>query len=122
MALEKIFSNSFDTAELSVNHELTTHYYNNDYEKVKNTIIDICHGLRQKLMNVDDNYNEIYIVMPKGEIMVTMIKLSYNVTSVDFKVTTSYLLPCGRGLKMIKTYYDSLNRQLDLKKIGGYDA
>lgn len=121
MALEKIFSNSFDTAELGINNDLATHFYHNDYEKVKNTIIDIARGLRHRVMNVDDTFNEIYIMMPKGEIIVTLIKMSYNVTSVDFKVTTSYILPFGRGLKMIKIYYDSLNRQLELKKIGGYD-
>ncbi len=121
MALEKIFSNSFETDEFGKSDELKTHYYNNDYEKVKNTIIDISKGLRFKVANVDDNFHEIYIIMPKGEIIVTLMKISYTVTCVDFKVTTSYLMPFGRGLKIIKTYFDSLNKQLSLKQIGGND-
>ena len=41
MGLKAIFSNSFETVEFGDNNNLLTHYYQADYEKVKNTIIDI---------------------------------------------------------------------------------
>ena len=41
MGLKNIFSNSFETVEYGSDQNLLTHYYQADYEKVKNTIIDI---------------------------------------------------------------------------------
>lgn len=119
MGLEKIFSNNFETSENASSDDLTTHYYSNDYEKVKNTIIDISKGLRYKVININDTFQEILIKMPKGELIITLFNPSYSVTSVDCKVSTSYLLPFNRGAKVIKTYYEALNKQLTLKKIGG---
>ena len=49
----------------------------------------------------------------------TLFNQTPNVTSVDFKVTTMYLLPLNRGAKVISNYYQSLNKQLPLKKVGG---
>ena len=40
MGLKGIFSNSFETVEHGTDQNLLTHYYQADYEKVKNTIID----------------------------------------------------------------------------------
>ena len=59
------------------------------------------------------------ILMPKGTLIVTFFNQSPSVTGVDFKITTMYVLPLNRGVKVIKNYYDSLNKQLPLKKIGG---
>ena len=119
MGLEKIFSNNFETVENASSADLTTHYYHNDYEKVKNTIIDISKGLKFKIKTIDDTFHEILVLMPRGELIITLFNPTFNVTSVDFKVTTSYLLPLNRGAKVIKTYYDCLNKQLSLKNIGG---
>ena len=57
--------------------------------------------------------------MPRGELIVTLFNQTPSVTSVDFKITTNYIIPFNRGAKVIGTYYQSLNKQLPLKKIGG---
>lgn len=119
MALKNIFSNSFETVEHGASEELTTHYYVAGYEKVKNTIIDISRALRYKVVDVNDDFHEMCILMPKGTLIVTFFNQSPSVTGVDFKITTMYVLPFNRGVKVIKNYYDSLNKQLPLKKIGG---
>jgi hypothetical protein len=119
MALKNIFSNSFETVEHGASEELTTHYYVAGYEKVKNTIIDISRALRYKVVDVNDDFHEMCILMPKGTLIVTFFNQSPSVTGVDFKITTMYLLPLNKGVKVIKSYYDSLNKQLPLKKIGG---
>lgn len=119
MALKNIFSNSFETVEHGASEELTTHYYVAGYEKVKNTIIDISRALRYKVVDVNDDFHEMCILMPKGTLIVTFFNQSPSVTGVDFKITTMYVLPLNRGVKVIKSYYDSLNKQLPLKKIGG---
>ena len=46
MGLKGIFSNSFETAEFGSNQNLMTHYYQANYEKVKNTIIDISKAIK----------------------------------------------------------------------------
>ena len=119
MALKNIFSNSFETVEHGASEELMTHYYVAGYEKVKNTIIDISRALRYKVVDVNDDFHEMCILMPKGTLIVTFFNQSPSVTGVDFKITTMYVLPFNRGVKVIKNYYDSLNKQLPLKKIGG---
>ena len=119
MGLKAIFSNSFETVEHGDNKNLLTHYYQADYEKVKNTIIDISKAMRFKVNNINDDFQEMLILMPRGELIVTLFNQSPSVTSVDFKISTMYLLPLNRGAKVIGSYYDSLNKQLPLKKIGG---
>lgn len=119
MGLKGIFSNSFETVEHGENKNLLTHYYQADYEKVKNTIIDISKAMRFKVSNINDDFHEMLILMPRGELIVTLFNQTPSVTSVDFKITTMYLLPLNRGAKVISNYYQSLNKQLPLKKVGG---
>lgn len=119
MGLKGIFSNSFETAEFGSNQNLMTHYYQANYEKVKNTIIDISKAMRFKVANINDDFHEMLIIMPRGELIVTLFNPSPSVTSVDFKITTMYIIPLNRGAKVISKYYESLNSQLPLKKIGG---
>lgn len=119
MGLKAIFSNSFETVEFGDNNNLLTHYYQADYEKVKNTIIDISKAMRFKVSNINDDFQEMLILMPRGELIVTLFNQTPSVTSVDFKISTMYILPLNRGAKVIGSYYDSLNKQLPLKKIGG---
>ena len=119
MALKNIFSNSFETVEHGSDQNLMTHYYVASYEKVKNTIIDITRALRFRVEDINDDFHEMCILMPKGTLIVTLFNQSPSVTGVDFKISTNYIIPFNRGAKVIKNYYDSLNKQLTLKKIGG---
>ena len=112
MGLKGIFSNSFETVEHGSNQNLLTHYYQADYEKVKNTIIDISKAMRFKVNNINDDFQEMLILMPRGELIVTLFNQTPNVTSVDFKISTMYILPLNRGAKVIGLYYQSLNKQL----------
>ena len=119
MGLKGIFSNSFETVEHGSDQNLLTHYYQADYEKVKNTIIDISKAMRFKVSNINDDFHEMLILMPRGELIVTLFNQTPSVTSVDFKISTMYILPFNRGAKVIGSYYQSLNKQLPLKKVGG---
>ena len=119
MGLKGIFSNSFETVEHGTDQNLLTHYYQANYEKVKNTIIDISKSMRFKVNNINDDFQEMLIIMPRGELIVTLFNQTPSVTSVDFKISTMYVLPLNRGAKVIANYYNSLNKQLPLKKIGG---
>ena len=75
--------------------------------------------MRFKVSNINDDFHEMLILKPRGELIVTLFNSTPSVTSVDFKVTTMYVLPFNRGAKVIGSYYQCLNKQLPLKKIGG---
>lgn len=119
MGAKKFFSNSFETTEFSSEQALTTHYYDNDYERCKNAICEICNQFGFAVENIDDNYKEMLLSYNKGEIIVTLFNSSYYVTSIDFKITTRYVIPCGRGFKILEKLYNTLNQKLTLKRIGG---
>ena len=73
MGLKSVFSNSFETTEFGSNQSLMTHYYQANYEKVKNTIIDISKAMRFKVANINDDFHEMLIIMPRGELIVTVV-------------------------------------------------
>lgn len=122
MGLKNIFSNSFETQDRGIDNVLITHYYDNDYEKAKQAVIDTAVLFGFRVQNVDDNYKEMLIIYPKGEIIVTLFNQSYYVTGIDFKVTTSYILAFGRGRKVIENFYNELGTKLNLKRIGGFNG
>ena len=120
MGLKGIFSNSFETVDHGSNKDLLTHYYQADYEKVKNTIIDISKGMRFKVSNINDDFHEMLILMPRGELIVTLFNQTPSVTSVDFKVTTYKMLPNGKGKKIIERLYKYLDKNLTFKGVSLY--
>lgn len=120
MGLKNLFSNSFETADPSQDSRLTTHYYSNRYEDVTYAITQIAKKLRYTVMNVNDKFQEILIATPKADLIITLVNVGPSLISVDFKVTTNYIFPFGRGIKLINNYYELLNQQLHLKQVGGF--
>lgn len=117
--LKDIFSNSYETLDVCKDRRLLTHYYANTYEDTKNYFIDVIKLYGFHIVNINDDYQEILVEMPHGEFVVTLFSHSYNETSVDFKATTTYFIPFGRGVKYIEGFYKELDIRLNLKRIGG---
>lgn len=119
MGIKTFFSNSFETLDTN-EAEFTTHYYANDYNTSKNAVVSVGKQLGYKMTNVDDRYQEILLVSrTHGELIVTLNTLSSYEHSVDIKVTTHYIIACGRAKKKASQFYNALNRQLTLKRKGG---
>jgi hypothetical protein len=122
MKFKYLFSNMAETSDDADDKLIMTHYYDNNYESTKNALLEVAKSARHRVMDINDEYKEFLISYPKGELIVTLYSKTYNITSVDFKVSTNYLFSFGRGVKMIDNYYDALNKKLSLKKIGGING
>lgn len=126
MAFEKIvgfFSNSCETSDdpkIKNKSMLVTHYYVGNYEKVKAAVSNTCQNeLGLILINVDDHYRELLFENKKETLIVTIALVSANEHSVDVKVKLNSVVGFNRPQKILDSFYDSLNKKLTLKRIGG---
>lgn len=126
MAFEKIagfFSNSCETCDepkIKNKKMLVTHYYVGNYEKVKAAVSNVCQNeLELILMNVDDHYKELLFENKKESLIVTIASVSANESSVDVKVKLNRSIGFNKPQKILDMFYNSLNRKLILKRIGG---
>lgn len=119
--IKQFFSNHFETNE-SEKKEYATHYYGNDYNTTKNAIVSVGRNMKFKMTSVDDHYRELLLVAIKGELIFTLTSISYYETAVDIKATTHHIISANRTKKLVKQFYEDLNRQLTLKRTDGkYD-
>ena len=99
---------------------LVTHYYVGNYEKVKAAVSNVCQNeLGLILMNVDDHYKELLFENKKESLIVTIASVSANESSVDVKVKLNRSIGFNKPQKILDMFYNSLNRKLILKRIGG---
>ena len=112
MGFSDFFSNDFQTTDNHSNQALKTRYYRGDYNKVKSIIIDIAKKMNFVVQEVNDDYKEIRIDSRRQEMIFNVFSISYFEQAVDIKVNTRYILSCGRGLKLIETFYKELAKNL----------
>lgn len=112
MKLSDFFSNSFETTDQISDDRLKTRIYDNTYLEVRNAVISVCKQMNLTVTHVDDNFQELLINGKKYELIITCISNSYYETTVDIKITTKYLISCGRGIKHIDEFYSEINRKL----------
>lgn len=118
MKFKYIFSNSYETANNQTDTELVSHYYRNDYNTVKDAVLNYAKLKQYEVLNIDDEYREILLRFGRGDVIVTIFGVNSYEFSVDFKVTTNYILGLARGQKIIIDFYKNLDRSLTLKSIG----
>lgn len=118
MGIGSFFSNSFETSDTTSNILLKTHYYNNNYENVKDAINHIAISNKLQVINTDNTYREILLESKKFEMIITCSKISYSETGIDIKITTHYLIGANRGIKFIDGFYQQLNKNLRFKRLG----
>ena len=119
MSLKGIFSNNFETADPNLISELTTHYYSNNYDSCKDAVLSYARSTGIDFLNIDDNFHEILLSDKHAEIIVTFVSINYRLTSIDFKINTNYIIAFGKGKKQIVSFYEYLDRTLQLKQVGG---
>lgn len=112
MAFGDFFSNDFETKEKHPNSKLVTRNYKGDYNKVKAIICEVLRDMGFEIEEVNDQYKEIRAATPRQEMIVSLFSVSYFNQAVDVKVNTNYLISCGRGLKLIVKFYESLDKEL----------
>ena len=112
MGFSDFFSNDFQTTDNHSNSVLKTRYYRGDYNKVKSEIIDIAKRMGFIVQEVNDDYKEIRVDSRRQEMIFNVFSISYFEQAVDIKVNTRYLLACGRGIKLIESFYKELSKNL----------
>lgn len=60
-----------------------THYYRESYNEVKFQILEIAKGMQMSISNVNDEYQEIFLVSSKYNLMVKITSYAPGETSVD---------------------------------------
>ena len=118
MSISDFFSNDLQTSDNHKNPDLVTHYYKSDYRKIEETVLSVAKKLGFEVKEVNEDYKEIRIEKRAQEIIINIFTISYFEQAVDLKVNTSYILACGRGVKLVKTFYQELDRLATVLKKG----
>lgn len=112
MAFGDFFSNDFETSEKASNQKLQTRNYKGDYNKVKEAVCDACKKLSLQVEEINDQYKEIRADNRHQEMIINIYSVSYFHQAIDVKVNTNYLLSCARGLKLICSFFEILDKNL----------
>lgn len=118
MGLKDFFNKDLETKDLHSNTECRTHYYKEEYNKVKEEILSYLSSIHAKVANVDDNYGEILVETTKYDMIISIKKVTVIEHAVDFKVTMKTMIGANRPAKVIKGYYDQLDQRLTLSSVG----
>lgn len=110
MSISEFFSNDLQTSDNHKNPDLVTHYYKSDYRKIEEAVITVAKKLGFIVEEVNQDYKEIRVTKRNQELIINIFTISYFEQAVDFKVNTSYILACGRGVKLVKNFYQELDR------------
>lgn len=114
------FKKNFETSDNSDIQELLTRYYRaRDYEgmeAIKSMINEIGASI------IDENENYLEILFEKSDFSCTskVTAISIMEIAIDFNITTYNLIGFGKGIKLIKSFYDILDKKLSLKGAGLY--
>ena len=112
MAISDFFSNDLETSNKHKNHKLVTRHYRGDYLKVKNEVMFACSKLGLEFREEIEEYHELRFDNRKQEMIIEIFSNSYFDQSIDIKLNTRYLIPFGRGLKLIESFYALLDKAL----------
>lgn len=125
MAFEGIvnfFSTMCETSDTNKQNKrmLLTHYYTSNYEKAKQAISTICQNeFDLQMINIDDHYHELFFENKKFYIIVTVGIINPYEISIDAKVKVNKVMGLNKPIKILDSFFESLNRRLTLKRIGG---
>lgn len=102
----------------TANPELLTHYYRNDYNTVKNCVLEVAKQMNYHVETIDDRYKEIFLQGAKSHIIVTLVNITYYETALDMTVYTYWSLTKKKALKIVEDFYTRCDRKLNFKGKG----
>lgn len=105
----------FETSDRAQDLSLRTHYYRNDYRKVKTALTEAAKAAGFEFSHENDERMEHVLKRKDCEVIVTIITITPIETTVDFTVNTFGLLSFGKGRKVIEELYRELDKRLMLK-------
>lgn len=118
MSLKGIFMKDVETHDLHPMEVFRTRYYKNEYEQVKEVVLRYVNDMGANIVNVDDNYGEILVDAGKYDLIISVKRVTVIEHAVDFKVTMKTLLGLNRPAKIVKAFYDFLDKNLNAQGVG----
>lgn len=118
MKFRDYFSNDFETSENHVLPWLRSRYYRCRNDAAMEAIKRLARDEKAVLRNIDNDRHEIIFETPKYSVIATIVSPSYSETAIDFKIITYYLIPMGRGAKIIENLYRKLDNIIPFKGVG----
>src|SRR5690606_35867469 len=88
---------------------LRSRYYRCRNDDAMEAIKRLARNEQAALRSIDYERHEIIFETSKYSVTATVVSPSYSETAVDFKIITYYLIPMGRGAKIIEDLYRKLD-------------
>ena len=119
MKFRDYFSKEFGTSDRHEYDTLRTHYYRGRVEEVNEKVCEVLKRDNCIIKGVDLERHEINFDNAEYSGVATLSVVSFTEIAVDFQVMTFNILPGAKGKKVIEKLYSELDKELELKKIGG---
>ena len=115
MGIFEGFKKHYETTDSAADLSLVTHYYRNNFNQVKEALMQSAKELDYKVTYENDERKEFVFKNSDSEVIITVITINPIETTVDFTVNTSGIFSFGKGRKLIQDLYQSLDKRLKLK-------
>lgn len=118
MSIKDYLTNIVETSERNISNELRTRYYSNDLRRAKTAVRNVINKNKFTIVSDNDEFNEIFIQQTNFHMMITLFKISPFETAVDIKTQTYSFIGMGKPKKIIMSFFNDLNKELNLKGLG----
>ena len=115
MGIFDSFKKHYETTDSAVDPILVTHYYRNNFNQVKEALMQSAKELDYKVTYENDERKEFVFKHSDSEVIITVININPIETAVDFTVNTSGVFSFGKGKKLIQELYQNLDKRLKVK-------
>ena len=114
------FKKNFETSDNSDSQELCSHYYrakaNDGLKAIKELIVE----MNAKLIDENNDYLEILFEGLDYSCTAKITSTTPVEIGIDFNIITYNFISFGKGMKLIKSFYEYLDKKLPLKGISLY--
>ena len=104
------------TSEFAQSEFYQTHYFKASYDEIKKLYLEILKELNYKIVNIDDNFLEIYAENTNMSIISKIIMQNPKETSIDFEIISEALFGgVKKANKFISYVYKKIEEKYELK-------
>lgn len=101
-----------NTYENHPDKRFKTHWYQESYSEAKYAVLEIAKGLEMSISSVNDEYQEIYLISPKYNLMIKITSFSIGETSIDLYLESRRKLDFFAWKRFMGFWHSELARKL----------
>ncbi len=101
-----------NTYENHPDDDMKTHWYDARYDECRNAIIDIARDFQMNIVNINDEYKEIFVVNSKYKLMIKVTEYTFHETSIDLYLEKLSAFDLGAWRRFIARWHDRLGHKL----------